>query len=106
VEHVDAFATKDVVLLRGGDVLNSLVRSPHRLGKGRTSGGGLDERLRRHAAGERALPADRPVLDQQSPSFPACTGAGCTDSAGAAPDDDEVVVVLRDPGAHQAARTP
>ena len=55
-------------------------------------GGGLDQRLGRHTPGERALPADLALGDQQRARAGGRSGEGGTEPGRAAADHDQIMI--------------
>jgi hypothetical protein len=77
-EHLDALPAQDVWCLGRGDRRHRMTHGRHRGQEGGAAGGSLDQRLGRHAPGERALP---PI----SPSATSSTRAPAAAPARAAP---------------------
>lgn len=95
--HLDTVATQRGVVLRGGDPLDRRVHRPHAIGDGFTPGRGGEERLRRDAAGERAVTAEAALLHQQGLRATAGGFASRAKASGPAADDGEVVVTHASP---------
>jgi len=92
VDDVYSLAAEDLLVLGRGDLLDCRAHAPDGLIERLTASGGFDERLGRYAAGEGAVPTDRPVLHQQGVRAAAHPSPGCGHPARAAADDDQVMI--------------
>jgi hypothetical protein len=76
MDDLDALAAQHCVVLGGGDRLDGSTRGREGVGEGRSPAGGFDHGLRWDAARERAIAAERALLDEQGASAQPAAGTG------------------------------